>query len=123
MGIFSRLETRLGKACEYAYQLDVSKTFKRIKELGAYLREELKEVAHCQVHDLGKEKGGIVSFSLKEKDPIKVKEELSKRKVNISVSYKTSTFWDMEERGLGDILMPLFIITIQKKKFFLLLIL
>ena len=92
------------KACEYAYQLDVSKTFKRIKELGAYLREELKEVAHCQVHDLGKEKGGIVSFSLKEKDPIKVKEELSKRKVNISVSYKTSTFWDMEERGLGDIL-------------------
>ena len=64
----------------------------------------MEKVQDCRIHDLGKERGGLVSFSLKGKDPLKVKEELSKKKVNVSVSYKTSTFWDMEERGLGDIL-------------------
>ena len=98
------LRLGLGKACEYAQGLDLSKTFERVKELGHELRKELEKIDNCQVHDIGKEKGGIVSFSLKGKDPIKVKEELSKRKVNVSVSYKTSTFWDMEERGIGDML-------------------
>ena len=98
------LRLGLGKACDYAQKQDISKTFERIQKLGHTLRKELEKVEDCLVHDIGKEKGGIVSFSLKGKNPIKVKEELSKRKVNTSVSYKTSTFWDMEERGLGDIL-------------------
>ncbi len=98
------LRLGLGMACEYAQKKDLFKTFERIQKLAHTLREELEKVQDCQVHDIGKEKGGLVSFSLKGKDPLKVKEELSKKKVNVSVSYKTSTFWDMEERGLGDIL-------------------
>ena len=98
------LRLGLGEACEYAYKLGVEKTFKKIKQLGNLLRQELQQVKGIEVHDLGKEKGGIVSFDLKDKDSLKVKKELSQRKVNVSVSYKTSTFFDMEERGLGDIL-------------------
>ncbi len=98
------LRLGLGKACEYAYKLGVEETFKYIQTLANYLREELKRVEGAKVHDLGKEKGGIVSFSLEGKDPLRVKKELSQRKMNVSVSYKTSTFWDMEERGLGDVL-------------------
>jgi selenocysteine lyase/cysteine desulfurase len=98
------LRLGLGKACEYAYQLDVEETFGKIQKLGHYLRQELKKVEGLEVHDIGKEKGGIVSFSLIGKDPKGVKKQLSQRKVNVSVSYKTSTFWDMEERGLGDVL-------------------
>ena len=98
------LRLGLGMACEYAKGLDISQTFKRIQKLGQELRVELEKIEGCQVHDIGKEKGGIVSFSLRGKDPTKIKGELSKKNINVSISYKTSTFWDMEERGLGDIL-------------------
>ncbi|MEE2742325.1 MAG: aminotransferase class V-fold PLP-dependent enzyme, partial [Bdellovibrionota bacterium] len=66
------LRLGLGKACEYANNLGVEETFGKIQILGYYLWQELKKVEGLEVHDIVKEKGGIVSFSLIGKDPKEV---------------------------------------------------
>ena len=90
----------LATAIEYAMQWGLDAIYERIQYLAELLRKNLTEISSAQVHDLGKERCGIVTFTLAGRDPDEIKQELTKRKINVTTSSTSSTLLDMESRNL-----------------------
>jgi len=55
------------------------------------------------IHDLGKERCGIVSFTKHGVCPRDIQEQLSKKRINVSTSTRHATRLDMEWRGLDEV--------------------
>ena len=64
------------------------------------LRAGLADVPGVTVHDIGREKGGIVSFAAAGIDPATLKARLREDAINYSTSTVTSTRIDMTRRGI-----------------------
>lgn len=94
----------LGEAIDYAMNWGLDKTWARVQKLGDLLREELSKTNFVNVQDIGNEKCGIVTFSVKGKDHKILKEKLIENSVNVSLSTKSSTLIDMEERNLDSVI-------------------
>ena len=90
----------LGVAVDYANTLGQQAIYERISKLANSLREHLNTVPSVIVHDIGREKAGIVSFSTPVIDPVSLKMELRKMGINCSTSGVCSTRLDMVRRGL-----------------------
>ncbi len=90
----------LNAAITYALDLGMPAIWQQIRELAEKLRARLDTVNGIDVHDLGKEKCGIVTFTLEGKEPEEICADLEKEGINVSVSGRSSTRIDMEERGL-----------------------
>jgi selenocysteine lyase/cysteine desulfurase len=56
-----------------------------------------------QVHDLGVQKCGIVTFTIAGCSPQEIHGKLAEQKINVSVSTVYSTRLDMDQRGLAGI--------------------
>ncbi|HEY7162517.1 MAG TPA: aminotransferase class V-fold PLP-dependent enzyme [Acidobacteriota bacterium] len=93
----------LATAIDYAMQWGIDRTYKRIQHLAGMLRERLSKTSKTTVRDLGKEKCGIVTFSIDGTEPDKIKAELASRNINVTVSRKSSTLIDMQSRGLENL--------------------
>jgi selenocysteine lyase/cysteine desulfurase len=63
----------------------------------------LGQMPHVQVHDLGKQKCGIVTFTLEGHEPQAIQTRLAEQRINVSVSKLSSTRLDMDERGLESV--------------------
>jgi cysteine desulfurase / selenocysteine lyase len=100
---FAAGQLGLGKAVEYALELGIENIWTRIQYVGRYLREKLEDLDHVVLHDLGKVKSGIVTFSIKNKDSLFVKEALKAHQINISLAPQQSTLLDMKARHLDNI--------------------
>jgi cysteine desulfurase/selenocysteine lyase len=94
----------LGVAIDYAMEWGVEKTWERIAKLADLLRSQLESIPEITVHDLGLDKCGIISFSVKDKDPYDIRRALLERNINVSVSKVESTRLDMEARGLESLI-------------------
>ena len=92
----------LGTAIDYALQWRLEETWSRISHLGEQLRERLAELPGVIVWDLGREKCGIVTFTVEGKNPEEIRLALSEKRINVSVSPSQYTLLDMENRGLKD---------------------
>lgn len=90
----------LGVAIDYALQWGMDAIWRRIKMLAYKLRTQLSPLPGIIVHDRGIIQCGIVTFSIEDKDPEEIRLALGKHNMNVSVSVKSSTFLDMEARGL-----------------------
>jgi cysteine desulfurase / selenocysteine lyase len=90
----------LGAAIDYALNLGLENTYPRIVQLAAHLRERLRTIATVQVHDLGAEPCGIVTFTLAGKESLKVRDALFAQGINVSVTTPSHTLLDSEERKL-----------------------
>ncbi len=90
----------LGTAIDYALQWGLETTWSRILHLGAQLRERLAALPGVTVRDLGRQKCGIVTFTVEQKLPEEVRLALAEKRVNVSVSPPQYTLMDMETRGL-----------------------
>ena len=55
------------------------------------------------MHDLGKVKSGIVSFTVNQVEPAKIKQHFTAHGINISISPANSTLLDMQERNLPEV--------------------
>ncbi len=97
------LRLGLGAACDYATAIGLDVIWDRVATLGAILRTTLSGVPGVVVHDKGRVKGGIVTFSVAGRSAREVKEALLHQGINLSVSMLVSTRIDMEERGLDEI--------------------
>jgi selenocysteine lyase/cysteine desulfurase len=63
----------------------------------------LETLPGITVHDLGRERCGIVSFSAQGREPEAIRRALLEQRVNVAVSTRSSTLLDMEERGLTEL--------------------
>lgn len=97
------LRAGLRAAVNYALDIGLENIQKRSWELAAYARVELSKLPGAIVHDIGREKCAIVSFSIEGLDPAIVVKALRERSINIGASIPSSTRLDSEARGLSTV--------------------
>ena len=92
----------LGVAIDYARDWGLAAIWDRVRSLAATLRAALEELPGVAVHDLGREKCGIVTFTTAWATPEEVKRRLRDEGINVSVTRRPSTRLDMEARDLSE---------------------
>ena len=76
----------LGAAVEYALGWRLEAIRERVFSLAAQLRRELEATPDVTVHDLGRERCGIVTFTVADQPAQEIKRVLGAHAVNVSVS-------------------------------------
>jgi selenocysteine lyase/cysteine desulfurase len=92
----------LGAAVDYALSWGLPAIEERVKGLAAQLRDELARIGGVSVHDQGRRKCGIVTFSIDGVPSAHVQAALAESKINTSKSARTSAQFDFTARGLPD---------------------
>jgi selenocysteine lyase/cysteine desulfurase len=92
----------LGVAIDYALNWGIDSIWGRVSSLAHELRQRLAEIPRVTVCDLGRERCGIVTFSVDGKKPEEVRQALRDVRMNVSVSTARFTLLDMQRRGLHD---------------------
>lgn len=90
----------LGVAVDYALSWGLDAIQERVTQLAEQLRAGLRIIPGVQVQDLGRERCGIVTFTLAGWEPEAVREALAAHHINVWRSTEGSTRLDMEARGL-----------------------
>lgn len=90
----------LGAAIDYALDWRVEEIETRVKDLATDLRTALAAIPGVTIYDRGTQPCGLVTFSLDHLDSEVVKKDLRRQGINVSVSHRSSTLMDMEQRGL-----------------------
>jgi selenocysteine lyase/cysteine desulfurase len=94
----------LGVAIDYALEFGIDEISQRVKSLADNLRENLSKINKVRVTDIGKERCGIVTFTLEGKDPKALREALrAEYQINVWSSTSESTLLDMEARHLQSV--------------------
>jgi cysteine desulfurase / selenocysteine lyase len=96
--------TKIGLAAAIRYALDwgVEATWSRILHLAEELRTQLQALPKVTVHDLGRQKCGIVTFTASGTKPDAIRLALARNGINVSVSPPSYTLLDMTSRGLDE---------------------
>ena len=92
-----------GKAIDYAMAWGMDRIWYRVQSLAQHFRESLSDISGVYIHDKGKIRCGIVTFTVEGKDAEWVKAALSRHDINVTTSTMFSTRLDMEDRGLDQI--------------------
>jgi cysteine desulfurase/selenocysteine lyase len=93
----------LGVAIEYALEWGLDDIWRRIRSLAEQLRAALEQLPRVSVHDLGRERCGIVSFNVESREPELVRRRLAEQRINVSTSTQRGTRLDMEDRGISEL--------------------
>src|SRR5215207_4304862 len=75
----------------------------RVRSLASRLRTELEEIPGVTVRDIGAERCGIVTFTADGMGAREVQQALAGRSTNVMISTVASTRFDMETRGLTEV--------------------
>ena len=94
------LQLGLGRAIDYALALGLEPIWERVSALAARLREGLTNTDGVTVHDLGRVRCGIVTFSVAGTDADALKARLAEQGIHVYTSEVSDTRLDLEERGL-----------------------
>ena len=94
----------LGAAVDYALSWDMPEIWKRVQELAGTLRDKLETVPGVTLRDIGRERCGIVSFTIESANPDEIKLALRSEGINLSVSRPSSTLLDATRRALPPVL-------------------
>ncbi len=92
-----------GVALDYALALPFPDVERRIGELAEMLRRSLADRANATIHDRGRHRCGITTFSLPGIAAERVKAELARRSMNVTVAVAEATRLDLVPRGLDAI--------------------
>jgi len=93
----------LATAIDYARDWGTPPIWDRVRSLASRLRAELEEVPGVTVRDIGAEQCGIVTFTAEGVEARQVKQALAERSMNVVTSTVASTRFDMEARGLNEV--------------------
>lgn len=91
----------LSTAIDYALKLDIPMIWERIQKLANQFRSQLSDIPAIELHDLGQNKCGIVTFTSKNKSVLAIQKELSERKINVSISPQEYARLDLAKRNLS----------------------
>jgi len=92
-----------GVAIEYALTLGLKRIERRIQDLAALLREQLGEVKGVTVQDLGRVRGGLVTFTHERHPAGEVMQWLKANSIAVRTIERSSTRIDMERRNLDEL--------------------
>jgi selenocysteine lyase/cysteine desulfurase len=93
----------LGVAADYALSIGLEAIRDRVYGLAAELREQLGALPRMTVQDLGREKCGIVTFSVAGTSATDVAAALRREGINVSVMPASYARLDLGPRGLDEI--------------------
>ncbi len=93
----------LGSAIDYALNIGLDNIEAEVTRLAGKLRLMLAEIPGVSVHDIGRRKCGIVTFSVAGIAATEVKKRLRDNRVQVSVSSPVSTLIDATRRQLPDL--------------------
>ncbi len=93
----------LGAAADYALGWGLDAIRDRVRFLADGMRDRLRAISGVTVHDRSAELSGIVSFTVAGEAPADIQRRLRAAGINVSVSTVASTRFDMEARGLTDL--------------------
>jgi selenocysteine lyase/cysteine desulfurase len=93
----------LGVAIDYALDWGLDAIYARVRTLAEDLRRRLAALPGVTVRDLGRERCGIVSFTVEGCEPARVRARLAQRGINVHTSPRRYTLLDMDERGLREV--------------------
>jgi cysteine desulfurase/selenocysteine lyase len=93
----------LGVAADYALAIGLEAIRDRVFGLAAHLRERLAALPGVRVHDLGRERCGIVTFSVAGRGASEVASALRREGVNVSVLPASWARLDFGRRGLDEV--------------------
>lgn len=93
----------LGVAIDYAMQWGLDTIWRRVRNLAYALRTQLSPLPGVIVHDRGVIQCGIVTFTVEGHDPDAIQRALAQQHINVTVSERSSTLFDMDERGLSSV--------------------
>jgi len=96
-------QVALGVAVDYALDRGLDAIFERNQRLAATLRGELSSSPGVTVHDQGRVRCGITTFSAEQAGAKEIQKALRERDINVSVSTPSSTRLDAETRDLPDL--------------------
>ena len=97
------LRLGLGVAIDYALELGLENIQDRAWGLAAGMRKELAQIPGIELRDVGQEMCAIVTFTLKNIPSTDIKNRLTQKNINISVSGASSTLLDATNRNLPGI--------------------
>jgi len=90
----------LGVAVDYALDIGLDAIWQRIQALAEPLRERLAALPDVHVHDAGRTRSAIVTFSHDRFAPVEIQERLAVQAIAIGTSSRSSTLLDFEARHL-----------------------
>jgi selenocysteine lyase/cysteine desulfurase len=93
----------LGAAVDYALGWGLDAIAERVTALAAALRAQLGQIAGVTLRDIGRQRCGIVSFTVAGKAARDVVTTLRARKINCSTSGPSSTLLDARARSLPEL--------------------
>jgi selenocysteine lyase/cysteine desulfurase len=93
----------LGVAIDYALDWGLDAIYARVRTLAEDLRRRLADLPGVRVRDLGRERCGIVSFTVEGCEPLRVRAWLAQWGVNVHTSPRRYTLLDMDQRGLREV--------------------
>ncbi|MFE6612028.1 aminotransferase class V-fold PLP-dependent enzyme [Amycolatopsis sp. NPDC057786] len=93
----------LGTAIDYALGWGLPRIRDRVYHLADGLRDRLGAIRGVEVRDVGSERCGITSFTAEGLSGEEIKAFMASHGINVSVSRVASTRWDMETRGLDEV--------------------
>lgn len=93
----------MGAAIDYALGLGPDAIWDCIFAVAAGLRTNLATIPGVTVTDLGAVKGGIVTFTVEDKNADAVRDAIKAANINVTSSSVFSTRYDMEARGLSKV--------------------
>lgn len=91
----------LARAVAYAIEIGLAEIEERISTLASALRMRLADVPGVSVHDQGERLCGIVTFRVEGEAPADTAVRLAQKRINVSVSQRTSAQLDLGARGLN----------------------
>jgi cysteine desulfurase/selenocysteine lyase len=94
------LQLGLGRAVDYALELGIHEIWERVGLLADRLRKRLATIDGVSVHDLGKTRCGIVTFTTRDISAEHLRANLREASINVEVSMPEDTRLDFESRRL-----------------------
>lgn len=93
----------LGVAIDYALNWRLDVIWPRVHSLGEQLRSRLLEPGGIAIHDLGRERCGIVTFTVDGVSAVDIQKKLAAENINVTVSFADSNRLDLPSRNLSQL--------------------
>jgi selenocysteine lyase/cysteine desulfurase len=87
-------------AIEYCLRIGEDRIEQRVKMLSEITRKGLSEINSVRVLDRGTELGGLITFTVKDSDPVWLVQRLLQRKINVVPSYRAFGVLDFDEKNV-----------------------